>query len=136
MAAYKPEYCERLRNHCENGRSLESFCALEGVRVSPKTISEWYNEHPEFRDAVDMAPCLELLYWEMQMTTALVNKEKETINVAKSKLDNLSKYVISPLKKNTYSDLKENTLSTSNISSGDAVKDFHILYDKKRANGL
>lgn len=130
MTFYKEDYCEQLKIHCENGKSLESFCAV--LRVSPKIISEWYNDHFEFREAVDMAPCLELLYWEMTMVRALQNKDKESINVAKSKLDNLSKYVISPLKKNTYVDLKETNINKSTTSSGDLVKDYRLLMDEKK----
>lgn len=130
MRTYKHEYCEQLRIHCENGKSLESFCAALGV--SPKIISEWYNEHQEFQDAVDMAPCLELLYWEMTMVRALNNKDKESIMVAKSRLDNLYKCVTSPLKKNTYSDLKENPTNKKMFkSTGDLVSDYRLLIDKE-----
>jgi hypothetical protein len=126
MSLYKPEYCEQLLTHCDSGRSLESFCAL--IRVSPKVISEWYNDFTDFKEAVDMAPCLELLYWEMTMVRALQNRDKDSINVAKSKLDHLAKYIVSPLKKSTYGDLKENNINKSVKSTGDLVKDLDLLY--------
>lgn len=126
---YKPDLCEKLKIHCENGKSLESFCAV--IRVSPKVITEWYLEYPDFKEAVEMAPCLELYFWEATMIRALTNKDKESLLVAKSKLDNLSKYVISPLKKNTYNDLKDTSNNKQVLSSGDLVKDMNLLYDKK-----
>jgi len=129
MTSYKPEYCEQLLTHCDSGRSLESFCAL--IRVSPKVIEDWYAEHTEFKEAMEMAPCLELLYWEMTMVRALQNRDKDSINVAKSKLDQLSKYVVSPLKKLTYKNLKESDVNKSVTSSGDLVRDWKLLRDEK-----
>lgn len=132
MTSYKPDFCSRLKVHCENGKSLESFCAA--INVSPKVITEWYLEYPEFREAVEMAPCLELLYWEMQIIGALAKGDKESIAVAKNRLDHLAKYVVSPLKKNTYSDLKELNPNKQHIASGDLVKDLNLLMNKKSRN--
>ena len=129
MVNYKPEFCEQLKRHCENGKSLESFCAV--LRISPKVISEWYLEYSEFKEAVEMAPCLELLYWEHTLIRAIERRDKDSINLAKSRLDNLAKYVISPLKKNTYIDLKETNQNKQVATSGDLVKDLSLLYDKK-----
>src|SRR5271165_7575344 len=128
MVDYRPEFCERLILHCENGKSLESFCAT--LRISPKVISEWYMEYPDFKEAVEMSPCLELLYWEQEMVKALRDRDKETIGVAKNRLDNLAKYVVSPLKKNTYITLKESDQNKQSMTSGDLVKDLTLLYDK------
>jgi hypothetical protein len=130
MTFYDSKYCQRLIDHCENGKSLESFCAA--LKVSPKVIEDWYIDHLDFQDAVNMAPCLELLYWEQTMIRAIQNKDKESITVAKSRLDNLSKYVVSPLKKNTYSGLKEAHLTKSTTSTGDLVKDLYLTQDRKR----
>lgn len=129
MTFYEPKYCQQLIDHCDNGKSLESFCAA--IKVSPKIIRVWYKDYKEFQEAVEMAPCIELLYWEQAMIRALANKDKETIVVAKSRLDSISKYVVSPLKKNTYADLKEENTNRKLEGSGDLVKDWHLLQDRK-----
>lgn len=126
---YSPEICDKLKIHCENGKSLESFCAHIGV--SPKIIIKWYEDYPEFKEAVELAPCLEIYYWEMTLIRALARGEKESINVSKSRLEKLEKYVMSPLKKNTYKNLKEPKLTADTMSStGDLVQDFDLLHKK------
>lgn len=124
---YSPEICDKLKVHCENGKSLESFCAHIGV--SPKIIEEWFLEYAEFKEAVEMAPCYEMYYWEMELIRALGRADRETINVAKGKLERLSKLVSSPSRKNTYSNLKEPKASKNAVaSSGDLVEDFTLLF--------
>ncbi len=130
MTAYDNRYCEQLKVHCENGKSLESFCAV--LRVSPKVMTEWFLEYPEFQEAVEMAPCIELLYWEMTMVRAMQHKDKESMNIAKSKIDYLSKLVTSPIKKNTFNDLKEVNVQKQSSSSGDLVKDLYLLADRRK----
>lgn len=137
MVEYSPELCDKLKIHCETGKSLESFPARIGV--SPKLIEEWFHEYPEFKEAVETAPCWELYYWEMALITALTRGDRESINISKVKLEKLSKLVTSPSRKNTYSNLKEQKGSKNNsISSGDLVKDLSLLLresDKKTFKG-
>lgn len=127
---YSRELCEKLKIHCKNGKSLESFCAHIGV--SPKIIEDWYLEYPEFKESVEMAPCYELYYWEMELIRALTNKDKEVITVARTKLEKLSKFVTSPSRKTTYSGLKEPKASKENkASTGDLVQDYTLLFGEK-----
>ena len=46
---YKPEYCEALIQHMENGNSFWSFAA--NVNTCFDTLSEWCRAHPEFSEA-------------------------------------------------------------------------------------
>jgi hypothetical protein len=131
MTDYKPEYCDKLRQHCENGMSLESFCA--SIKVSPQTIEDWYDRYEEFQSIMQMAPCLELYYWEQTLLTAIYQKNKEGILVAKSRIDTLSKYVTSPLKKSTYTNLKDTRTKKSSGSSRDALNDFALLQKSRQA---
>jgi transposase-like protein len=50
---YKPEYCELLIKHAEEGYSFESFAGRIGV--TPKTLYNWEQEHPEFLQAKTVA---------------------------------------------------------------------------------
>ena len=126
MFDYSPEQCDAIKFHCKNGNSLESFCAKIGV--SPKVINEWYQEYPDFKEAVEMCPCLELYYWENELKKALENCEKEVLPLIKSRIDILLKYVTSPIKKETYSNFKEDTSkSVKQKSTGDLIKDYHLL---------
>lgn len=129
MFDYDPLQCENIKLHCQSGKSLESFCAKIGV--SPKTINQWYLEYPEFKEAVEMCPCIELLYWEEQLICALEKRDKDSLSIIKSRIDNLLKYVTSPIKKETYNDFKEDTSISKIKGSGDLIKDFNLL----RING-
>jgi hypothetical protein len=66
-AKYKPEYCEALVKHMENGDSFESFAAV--VRVTQDTLQNWANKHEEFKLAKDHGKAFELLYWENLLKT-------------------------------------------------------------------
>jgi hypothetical protein len=130
MLEYHPAQCEKLRLHCTNGKSLESFCASIGV--TPNTILQWYSDFPDFRETVEMAPCLELYYWEQRLLEAIERGDKDIIIVIKSRIDNLMKYVVSPIKKETYSNFKEDISTATKIqSSGDLIKDLEILLNNK-----
>lgn len=131
MTTYKTEYCEKLRLHCSNGKSMESFCAL--INVSPQTVEDWYDQHDDFKHMMQMAPCLELYYWESILLTAIEHKNKESILVSKSKIDSLNKFVTSPLKKSTYINLKDDRKKTASTASStrDALEDFKLLDNTK-----
>lgn len=47
--AYKPEYCEMLLQHCEEGYTFEAFAGR--LRVCTQTLYNWEKEHPEFLEA-------------------------------------------------------------------------------------
>lgn len=122
---YCSDHCDELKSHCKNGKSLESFCAR--IDVPPKIITEWYFEYPEFKEAVEMAPCIELLYWEEQLSICLDKNKVEFVNVIKSRIDNLLKFVTSPIKKTTYNELKENDVPVKIKQSDDLLRDFKLL---------
>jgi hypothetical protein len=129
MFEYSKKQCEAIMNHCASGKSLESYCAK--IRVSPKTINHWYQEHPEFKEAVEMCPCLELLFWEERLLDAMEKKEEGTypLGIIKSRIDNLMKYVTSPIKKETYNDFKEDNQQAKIRRNDDMLEDFNLLGD-------
>lgn len=67
---YKPEYCNDLLDHMENGGSIESFGAYLARKYGRKsmvhkdTIYEWAKVHEEFSDAKRLGESLSLLWFE------------------------------------------------------------------------
>lgn len=59
---YKPEYCDAVIKHMENGASLTSFAA--SIDVARSSINEWISKHPEFSDAVKIAKAKCAAWWE------------------------------------------------------------------------
>lgn len=59
---YKPEYCDAVIQHMENGASLTSFAA--SIDVARSSINEWISKHPEFSDAVKIAKAKCAAWWE------------------------------------------------------------------------
>jgi len=125
MKEYSPNHAIDLKNHCREGKSLETYCAHIGV--TPAIISHWYNEYYDFKEAVEMAPCLELLFWEESLLTALNNNQKEFATVIKSRIDTLMKVVISPIRNDIYSSLKDDDKKKLIKKSEDLLNDFRLL---------
>lgn len=61
---YKPEYCQKLIEHCSEGLSFESFAGL--LKINIDSIHEWSKKHPEFSDAKRIASNISRLWWERQ----------------------------------------------------------------------
>lgn len=59
---YRPEYCEALIRHMEEGNSFESFCGV--VEVTRSTIYYWLKIHKEFSDAAHVGWGKCLLFWD------------------------------------------------------------------------
>jgi len=55
---YKPEYCQTLIDHMEEGYSFESFAALANCCVD--TLHEWANVHEDFSVAKKTARAKQL----------------------------------------------------------------------------
>ena len=47
---YRPELCERAREHCRRSASLDQLAGLLGV--APRSIDNWITRIPEFAAAV------------------------------------------------------------------------------------
>ncbi len=60
---YKPEYCQMLVDHMEQGLSFESFGAI--CNASRATLYNWAKEHPEFLDAQEVGKRKLLYFWEL-----------------------------------------------------------------------
>jgi len=59
---YKPEYCEAVIKHMNEGASLTSFAA--SIDVSRSRINEWMEAHEEFQEAVKVAKSKCAYWWE------------------------------------------------------------------------
>lgn len=59
---YKPEYCDQLVAHMEEGLSFRAFAAT--VNVGRKTLYRWVKAHPEFKEAKEIAEEKAILFWE------------------------------------------------------------------------
>lgn len=59
---YKPEYCEAVIKHMENGASLTSFAAE--INCARSTINVWMECQPEFSEAVKIAKSKCAAWWE------------------------------------------------------------------------
>jgi hypothetical protein len=58
---YKDDYPERLINILKQGNTLVAFCAE--VMVSKKTLYDWLDIHPKFKEAYELGMALSEQYW-------------------------------------------------------------------------
>lgn len=72
---YKPEYCEMLKKHMEQGLSFESFGAKIGKGRT--TLYEWVEEHQDFRDAKQTGEALAMEFFEKNLILKLTGKKKD-----------------------------------------------------------
>ena len=63
-SSYRPEYCELAVKLGAQGKSYAQIGAAIGV--ARKTLYEWADQFPEFRDAIARARDLSLAWWEEQ----------------------------------------------------------------------
>jgi hypothetical protein len=75
---YRPEYCQDLIAHMEQGRAFQSFGKI--VRVSKKTLQNWLKAHPEFEEAKGLGESLSFYWWESKILEAV--EEGVKINAA------------------------------------------------------
>lgn len=59
---YRPEYCDMIVAHMEDGASVLSFAA--SIDVSRSVINLWASEHPEFMQALARAKAKSAAWWE------------------------------------------------------------------------
>jgi hypothetical protein len=65
---YRPEFCERVKEHMAKGKSLTAFAGSIGQ--SKDTIYEWIATHPAFSDAVTRARAARVDALETRMLSA------------------------------------------------------------------
>jgi transposase len=68
---YDPAFCERAIEFGKIGKSTEAIGAE--LMVGTATLYRWRDEFPEFREALDLAKDLELLWWENTAQQNLIN---------------------------------------------------------------
>jgi transposase-like protein len=66
---YRPEFCEQAVELGAQGKSYAQIGAAFGV--ARKTLYEWAERYPEFRDALARARDLSLSWWEEQAHTGM-----------------------------------------------------------------
>lgn len=67
---YRPEYCERVLELGQEGKSHAQMAAALGV--SRMSLYRWAEAHPEFRDAITHARDLAQAWWEDKGQDGLV----------------------------------------------------------------
>lgn len=67
-SAYKPEYCDLIKELATEGSTHTSFCAQVGI--SRSTFYLWRKKHPEFEEAACVADMLCGVWWEMRAKEA------------------------------------------------------------------
>jgi len=78
---YLPEYCKLAIEQGKLGKSIESIGCTIGVGTA--TLYRWKDEHPEFREALEIAQQYELEWWETIAQTHMVeNKESDRLNAS------------------------------------------------------
>lgn len=76
---YKPEYCEMLIEHMKQGYSFDSFTGVIGK--CRKTLYNWVDTHPDFKEAKEIAFGKCQMWWEKQAIDGLYNfKDGPTLN--------------------------------------------------------
>lgn len=76
---YKPEYCELLIKHFEEGLSFKSFAGVVGV--CKQTLFTWVKEHPDFAFAKALGEPRAQLWWEREGQKGLwIEKGGPTFN--------------------------------------------------------
>lgn len=68
---YKPEYCQMLIEHMEEGYSYESFGGVIGV--AEKTLYNWEKHHPEFLHSKEIGVQKSLIWWERVGRKGMMN---------------------------------------------------------------
>ena len=76
---YDPAFCDQVIELGKLGKSTEAIGATIGCGTA--TLYRWREEHPEFREALELAKEFELEWWETIAQTHMVeNKESDRLN--------------------------------------------------------
>lgn len=71
---YKPEYCQRLIEHCKQGLSRRALCAE--LEISANTFYTWVKEHKDFQDAYEAGEAIASDFYEKAMLSGGMGKIK------------------------------------------------------------
>ena len=93
MTKYRPEFCQLLIDHMENGFSFSSFPARiyddHKVKVGTSTLWEWAKDRPDFAHAYEVAKARALAFHERflryHVTGVIPKKLKEEQNMEMDK---------------------------------------------------
>lgn len=78
---YDPAYCEKVIELGKLGKSTEAIGSM--LNVGTATIYRWRDEHPEFREALEIAKDHELRWWEeMAQGYMLEQKDGDRLNAS------------------------------------------------------
>jgi transposase len=70
---YRPEYCDDLVHHMNDGFSFESFAGKVGNHH--RTLYDWAEAHPEFLQAKRRGEDLARIWWEGTLKRIAVTNE-------------------------------------------------------------
>lgn len=115
---YKPEYCQMLIDHMKAGRSFSTFVAV--TMASRKTMYEWIDKYPEFKEAKEVAFALSQKFFEDRLIAKGSGQEIEGINTKDIDLG----AIIFPLKTRFHQDYGE-----KNRHEHTLITDFEFIGD-------
>lgn len=87
---YRPEYCEMLIRHMEQGNSFETFAAIVGS--TKKTVYNWKNQFPDFLHAFEQGAVLSELWWERQTKNGLFSMNGISMNPTIYRLNMINRF--------------------------------------------
>jgi hypothetical protein len=103
---YSDEICDDIIDYCCAGKSFETFCSLK--RITMSFIEKWINTYPEFAEAVNVAICGSLSYWEDRLIDELNSMEPDSarLNAIKFCIDRNSSVINEKIRKSA-SEIKD-----------------------------
>lgn len=78
LPLYRPEYCEMLIKHMEKGLSYQTFGGT--INAARSTVYGWEEQHPEFREAKQVALMRAQAFFEEKLLAKVSGKKTEGIN--------------------------------------------------------
>lgn len=73
-SSYKPIYCKKLLDMSREGKSLQQVAAEIGV--TPRTMRNWKEKYPEFKEACAEGLVLACAWWENEIQQGMNDKDK------------------------------------------------------------
>jgi len=113
---------EDLFNHCRDGGSFETFPAKKSI--PPRKIKNWCESSVEFREAVEQACTIEMLYWEDKLRQALLKdlKESPVLRICEMNLSRIRETLEKAMKQDLFKK-EEKKFSAVARSDSDIVKE-------------
>lgn len=116
MTDYNPDLCNQLIIHCENGGSIESFCAKNNIIF--EVFNSWKRKYQEFQDCVSLSLLKEYAFWESHLIRII--NEGVAIAPLCTLVTKKNDYLISEIRKIGF---RENNISPNGDGYEDIIND-------------